>query len=207
VAVWRITDGAKPYRFTRIGKDRGAKTDCDAILEKLCAHGQSSQIGMLSIHFGTRPTSSNKSKRQLIRPQSRATRLTAAQKPPNNLGMAKPETVRRIKSYSAESGYVYQYQFQDAHPSQQGSAKGNEYVYYVSADRKKMFPVRIFVGQDAIKKWDEATGRPLTGTEEYAAAKMRLFQAFDEGDALSATGPALVVDESNLNALLQRLDL
>jgi hypothetical protein len=70
-----------------------------------------------------------------------------------------------------------------------------------------MFPVRIFVGQDAIKKWDEATGRPLTGTEEYAAAKMRLFQAFDEGEALSATGPALVVDESNLNALLQRLDL
>jgi hypothetical protein len=36
---------------------------------------------------------------------------------------------------------------------------------------------------------------------------MRLFQAFDEGEALSATGPALVVDESNLNALLQRLDL
>ena len=134
-------------------------------------------------------------------------RLTAAQNSPNNLGMAKPETVRRIKSYSSESGYVYQYQFQDAHPAQQGNASGNEYVYYVSADRKKMFPVRIFVGQDAIKKWGEATGRALTGTEEYAAAKMRLFQAFDEGQELSATGPALVVDESNLNALLQRLDL
>ena len=48
------------------------------------------------------------------------TTLTAAQNPPNNLGMAKPETVRRIKSYSSESGYVYQYQFQDAHPAQQG---------------------------------------------------------------------------------------
>ena len=133
--------------------------------------------------------------------------LTAAEKPPNNPSMAKPETVRRIKSYSAESGYVYQYQFQDAHPAQHGSAPGNEYVYYVSADRKKMFPVRIFVGKDAIEKWGKATGRPLTGTEEYAAAKMRLFQAFDEGAELSATGPALVVDESNLNALLQRLDL
>ncbi len=50
-----------------------------------------------------------------------------------------------------------------------------------------MFPVRIFVGQDAIKRWGEATGRALTGTEEYAAAKMRLFQAFDEGEELSAT--------------------
>ena len=120
---------------------------------------------------------------------------------------ATSETLTIEHAATSESGYVYQYQFQDAHPAQQGSAKGNEYVYYVSADRKKMFPVRIFVGQDAIKKWGEATGRALTGTEEYAAAKMRLFQAFDEGQELSATGPALVVDESNLNALLQRLDL
>jgi len=121
--------------------------------------------------------------------------------------MAKPETVRRIKSYSAESGYVYQYQFQDAHPSEQGSARGNEYVYYVSADRKTMFPVRVFVGKDAMEKWVKATGRPLTGTEEYAVAKMRLFQAFDDGEKLSAESAPLRVDESNLNALLQRLDL
>jgi hypothetical protein len=66
VAVWRIIDGAKPYRFTTIGKDRRAKTGRGAMIEKLCAHGQSSQIGMLSIHFGTRPTRSYKSKRQLI---------------------------------------------------------------------------------------------------------------------------------------------
>lgn len=70
-----------------------------------------------------------------------------------------------------------------------------------------MFPVRIFVRHDSLEKWGKATGRPLTGTEEYAAAKMRLFQAFDEGQELSATGPPLVVDESNLNALLERLDL
>ena len=58
--------------------------------------------------------------------------------------MTKPETVRRIKAYSAESGYVYQYQFQDVHPAEQDGAAGNEFVYYVSADRKSMFPVRIF---------------------------------------------------------------
>jgi hypothetical protein len=191
----------------RIGKHRQVKTDCGVRIEKLSARCQSSQIGMLPIHFGTRPAHLRNEEANLICVPAGVTRLTAAQNPPNNLGMAKPETVRRIKSYSAESGYVYQYQFQDAHPAQQGKARGNEYVYYVSADRKKMFPVRIFVGQDAIKKWGEATGRALTGTEEYAVAKMRLFQAFDEGQELSATGPALVVDESNLNALLQRLDL
>jgi hypothetical protein len=133
--------------------------------------------------------------------------LTHGQTSPNNAGMSKPETVRRIKSYSAESGYVYQYQFQDVHPSKHGSAPGNEYIYYVSADRKKMFPVRIFVGKEAAERWAKATSRALTGTEEYAVAKMRLFQAFDDGEELSATGPALIVDESNLNALLERLDL
>src|SRR4029077_10908666 len=133
--------------------------------------------------------------------------LTLAYVTPNNAAMAKPETVRRIKTYSSDSGFVYQYQFQDAHPAQQGTARGNEYVYYISADRKKMFPVRIFVRADAVEKSVKSTGRTLTGTEEYAVAKMRLFQAFDEGAEHSATGPSLIVYDSNLNSLLERLDL
>jgi len=121
--------------------------------------------------------------------------------------MTKPETVRRIKAYSAESGYVYQYQFQDVHPAQKEGAAGNEYIYYVSADRKTMFPVRIFVRRDALDNWTKKTGRMLTGTEEYAVAKMRLFQALDEVEDFSTKRPDLVVDESNLPALLERLDL
>jgi hypothetical protein len=127
--------------------------------------------------------------------------------PPNNAGMAKSETVRRIKAYSAESGYVYQYQFQDVHPAKPGGAAGNEYVYYVSADRKSMFPIRIFVRRDALDLWTKRTGRALTGTEEYAVAKMRLFQALDEVEDFATKRPDLVVDGSNLGALLERLDL
>ena len=121
--------------------------------------------------------------------------------------MAKPETVRRIKSYSAESGFVYQYQFQDAHPARRGAESGNEYVYYVSADRKTMFPIRIFVGRGALENWTAKTGRALTGTEEYALAKMRLFEALDEVEDFAAKRPELTVDESNIGALLERLDL
>jgi hypothetical protein len=126
---------------------------------------------------------------------------------PNNAGMTKPETVRRIKAYSAESGYVYQYQFQDVHPAKQDGAAGNEFVYYVSADRKSMFPIRIFVRRDALELWTKRTGRALTGTEEYAVAKMRLFQALDEVEDFATKRPVLVVDGSNLDALLERLDL
>jgi hypothetical protein len=127
--------------------------------------------------------------------------------PPNNAPMSKPETVRRIKSYSADNGYVYQYQFQDVHPAQRDAAKGNEFIYYVSADRKTMFPVRIFVRRDALEQWIKQTGRALTGTEEYAVAKMRLFQALDEVPDFAATRPELTVDGSNLSSLLERLDL
>jgi hypothetical protein len=121
--------------------------------------------------------------------------------------MPKPETVRRIKSYSAASGYVYQYQFQDVHPAREGSEFGNDYVYYVSADRKTMFPVHIFVPRDSVERWSNQTGRTLTGTEEYAVAKMRLFQALDEVEDFASSRPKLKVDESSLTALLERLDL
>jgi len=121
--------------------------------------------------------------------------------------MAKPETVRRIKSYSAASGYVYQYQFQDAHAAGSGAAGGNEYVYYVSADRKTMFPVRILVRRAAIDAWAKQTGRVLSGTEEYAVAKMRLFAGLDEVEDFAMQRPDLVVDDSNLASLLERLDL
>jgi len=125
----------------------------------------------------------------------------------NNSQMPRPEAVRRVKSYSAATGYVYQYHFYEVEKSQRGAATGTEYVYMASVDRKHVFPVRIFVAKDALKKWSARTGRELTGTEEYAVAKMRLFQAFDEMEGLAAKTPDLLVDDSNLDALLSQLDL
>lgn len=121
--------------------------------------------------------------------------------------MAKPEIVRRVKSYSSESGYVYQYQFHDAVPAERNGEPGNEYIYYVSADRKTMFPLKIFVGRNTREDCARRLGRTLNGTEEYAVAKMRLFQAFDESEELATKRPELVVDASNIEALLARLDL
>jgi hypothetical protein len=121
--------------------------------------------------------------------------------------MAKQETVRRIKSYTAATGYVYQYQFQEVRPIARPADPANEYVYYVSADRKTMFPIRIRVPRRTLDDWTRQTGRALTGTEEYAIAKMRLFQAFDEVDNFATVRPELAVDDANLPELLVRLDL
>ena len=121
--------------------------------------------------------------------------------------MARPEAVRRVKSYSAETGCVYQYYFFETQKVRRGFSVGTEYVYMVSVDRHTVFPLRIFVPHIAVERWCRKVGRKMTGTEEYAVAKMRLCQAFDEIDDLATERPDLVVDESSLEMLLSRLDI
>ena len=125
----------------------------------------------------------------------------------NNQTMPRPEAVRRVKSYSSATGYVYQYYFYEVEKGRRAGVSGTEYVYMVSVDRKKVFPVKIFVVKDATDKWFSRTGQELSGTEEYAVAKMRLFQAFDEVEELPAKPPELLVDDTNLESLLSQLDL
>jgi hypothetical protein len=121
--------------------------------------------------------------------------------------MPRPEAAHRVKSYSAATGYVYQYYFYEVEKAKRGRTEGTEYVYMASVDRKHVFPVRIFVSKEALDKWSAQTGRQCTGTEEYALAKMRLFQAFDELEGFAEKMPSLTVDESNLDALSSQLDL
>jgi hypothetical protein len=125
--------------------------------------------------------------------------------------MTKPEAVRRIKSYSAANGYVYQYYFYELNRVAVDGRAAGEFVYAISADRGSSFGLRIFVMQAALEAWAAANGRALTNSEEYAVAKMRLFQAFDEGavplTAETARDALLVVDETNLEALLRILNI
>jgi hypothetical protein len=121
--------------------------------------------------------------------------------------MPRPEAARRVKSYSAATGYVYQYYFYEVEKARRGNFSGTEYVYMVSVDRQHAFPIKVFVGKEALGKWSARTGQLLTGTEEYAVAKMRLFQAFDEIEGLAAKTPDLMVDDLNLESLLSQLDL
>ena len=125
--------------------------------------------------------------------------------------MARPDAVRRVKSYSASNGYVYQYSFHEVNRITYEGGPAGEFIYAISADRKATFPLRIVVVQTALEAWAQANGRALTSSEEYAVAKMRLFQAFDEGE-VPVTAPGaeelrLLVDESRLEDLLRMLNI
>ena len=125
--------------------------------------------------------------------------------------MTRPDAVRRVKSYSASNGYVYQYCFYEVNRITYEDRPAGEFIYAISADRKATFPLRIVVVQTALEAWAQANGRALTSSEEYAVAKMRLFQAFDEGE-VPVTAPGadelrLLVDESRLEDLLRMLNI
>ena len=112
-------------------------------------------------------------------------------------------TTRRMKTYTAQSGYVYQYYFVGKREALAGEPEGPaaEYVFDVTPDRKTMYAVSVFVKPEAPAAWSQAHGRPLSGPEEYAAAKMRLLAGFDEMGKVHEH-VRLRVDAANIEDLL-----
>jgi hypothetical protein len=116
---------------------------------------------------------------------------------------------RRTKSYAAETGIVYRYFFESrrslVRPA--GLGPGSDYIFVLTADQGPPFALRVFISQRAIAAWRVAHARELDPSEQYALAKMRLLRAFDELENLREESLNLVVDETNLEELLEALDL
>jgi hypothetical protein len=115
--------------------------------------------------------------------------------------------VRRQKTYSAQSGFVYQYYFEGRRPYARASQRGAEYVFDVSADRKTSFAVSVLVSDDAVAQWEARHGRSLTSTERYAIAKLSLFQAFDERPRPELMREIILARHADVEAILESLDL
>lgn len=125
----------------------------------------------------------------------------------HNVCMSPEKIVRRLKTYAGSQGYVYQYYFvgQRAALANDSEAPAMEFVFDVTSDRKLTYAVSVFLSDAAVAAWASAHGRPLTESEEYAAAKLRLLRAFDEVEDMQAHGRRLVIDESSLDESLSRL--
>lgn len=121
--------------------------------------------------------------------------------------MSPDKAVRRIKTYAGAQGYVYQYYFvgQRAALADDPEAPATEFVFDVTSDRKLTYAVSVFLAEAAITAWASAHGRPLTESEQYAAAKLRLFRAFDELEDVQAQGRRLAIDRHLLEESLSGL--
>jgi hypothetical protein len=116
---------------------------------------------------------------------------------------------RRYKVYAAQTGISYQYFFDSrrrvVRPERQGP--GSDFIFVVIADQHPPFTLRVFVSDRAVAVWRRSHGRDLDANELYAAAKMRLFRAFDEEEHLQQEALSLLVDEANVEELLEPLGL
>ena len=63
----------------------------------------------------------------------------------------------------------------------------------------------VFLPEKSVTAWAASHGRPLTEAEQYAAAKLRLFRAFDELEDVKAHGRRLVIDPAVLEEALASL--
>lgn len=118
-------------------------------------------------------------------------------------------TVRRLKTYAAQTGYVYQYYFVGQRAALPDAPEGpaTEYIFDVTPDRKITYAVSIFLGEGALAAWQQRHRRPLTAPEQYAAAKLRLFEGLDEIADLAADPRRLLIDGEGLESLLDSLQL
>jgi hypothetical protein len=123
--------------------------------------------------------------------------------------MSQEKNVRRLKTYAGSQGYVYQYYFVGQRPALAGDpeAPSTEFVFDVTSDRKLTFAVSVFLPEKSMAAWVKAHGRALTDAEQYAAAKLRLFRAFDEVEDLKANGRRLVIDGATLEESLAGLGI
>ena len=115
--------------------------------------------------------------------------------------------VRRLKTYSAQSGYVYQYCYEGQRPLQRSGESGTEFVFSMSADRKTWRACKVVLPHDTIAWWEAAHDRQLSDTERYAVAKMALFQAFDERESPSLIKADVLVRNADVEAIVETLGL
>jgi hypothetical protein len=116
-------------------------------------------------------------------------------------------TVRRLKTYTGQTGYVYQYYFvgKRAALDSDPEAPATEFIFDVTSDRKTTFAVSVFLRPQALESWAASRGRTLSEPEQYAGVKLRLMQAFDEIPDMRNHGRRLRLEAGTLLTLLESI--
>ncbi|MCX6593549.1 MAG: hypothetical protein NTZ56_18700 [Acidobacteria bacterium] len=102
----------------------------------------------------------------------------------------------RLKSYSAETGYVYEYFFR--------ASEGGVYRFEISWDRQNFHPVFIEIDRSRLAA---TAGREMSDVEEFGIAKMSLFQMLDERPEPAALAAPFAPQAGDFRRILTTLDL
>ena len=111
--------------------------------------------------------------------------------------------IRRIKTYSAQTGYVHQYYFDGSRQTE----GGKEYRFWARTNAGEYKTLFVRVPEALVLQWGKAHGRELVETERYGIAKMLLFQHFDESTGTGELGSSIVLTRADLDRISAELDL
>ncbi len=120
-----------------------------------------------------------------------------------NLCMA----LRRVKTYTSQTGCVYEYYFVGQREALGRGNPATEYVFDVISDKRAKYSVSVLLKEEGCIAWEANHGRKLSAPERYAAAKLRLQQGFDEIPDMLVDGRVLQVGAENIEDVLAPLDL
>jgi hypothetical protein len=90
----------------------------------------------------------------------------------------------RVKTYSADSGYVYQYVYR----GRRRNGNSTEFVFSVTSNRKDWTRISILLDDSAVNTWAATSSQLLMDAEKYAVVKLTLFEFFDRTPGLAAQG-------------------
>jgi hypothetical protein len=112
-----------------------------------------------------------------------------------------------MKTYSAQTGYVYQYYYEGHRDFRAGLERGTEFVFHISADRKTWVDLSVLLSASAVEAWEASHARQLSATECYAIAKIALFQAFDERPGPARMREEVRVRNADIDGIVETLGL
>jgi hypothetical protein len=119
--------------------------------------------------------------------------------PPAKLAVRAP----RLKTYSAQSGFVYQYLL----AAEEHAGGARRYRFDLSANRGVHSFVTIELADEVNWRWQQTRNRELSPTECYAMAKMKFFETLDSSELALTKDAAVSVSEPDMDWIAATLEL
>jgi hypothetical protein len=100
----------------------------------------------------------------------------------------------RQKTYSAESGYVYQYVLSSFRQHRRGGEDLHEYTFQVSGGRGESSTLTVVLRSSVLREWIRRHDREFSASERYGIAKIALKRQFDSAESPAAIPASVAPD-------------
>jgi hypothetical protein len=113
----------------------------------------------------------------------------------------------REKTYSADSGYVYQYVLSSFRQYRRGGEDCHEYVFQVRGGRSGATDIAVILKSSVLQQWEREHDREFSASERYGIAKITLKRQLDASEDPVSVPPAVSPDIAQVTEITTFLGL